>query len=59
MLTDGLFSKSSYKLKVSACEKGSAKERKLMNIGVNYLYVILSCLVCTGRVYMGIDLTDR
>ncbi|KAI0768012.1 inositol hexakisphosphate-domain-containing protein [Trametes elegans] len=27
-----------YKLKVDACEKGSAKQRKLMNIGVNYLY---------------------
>ena len=29
----------SYKLKVDACEKGSAKERKLRNITVNYLYV--------------------
>ncbi|CCL99307.1 uncharacterized protein FIBRA_01323 [Fibroporia radiculosa] len=28
-----------YKLKVSTCEKGSAKHRKLMDIGVNYLYV--------------------
>ncbi|EIW57292.1 uncharacterized protein TRAVEDRAFT_59033 [Trametes versicolor FP-101664 SS1] len=27
-----------YKLKVDACEKGSAKQRKLMDIGVNYLY---------------------
>ncbi|KAI0707157.1 inositol hexakisphosphate-domain-containing protein [Earliella scabrosa] len=27
-----------YKLKVSACEKGSAKQRKLMDLGVNYLY---------------------
>lgn len=27
----------SYKLKVDACEKGSAKQRKLMDIGVNYL----------------------
>ncbi|KAI0649419.1 inositol hexakisphosphate-domain-containing protein [Trametes meyenii] len=27
-----------YKLKVEACEKGSAKHRKLMDIGVNYLY---------------------
>ncbi|KAF9243458.1 inositol hexakisphosphate-domain-containing protein [Melanogaster broomeanus] len=27
-----------YKLKVEACEKGSAKQRKLMNIAVNYLY---------------------
>ncbi|OBZ72108.1 Paladin [Grifola frondosa] len=27
-----------YKLKVNACEKGSAKQRKLMDIGVNYLY---------------------
>ncbi|TBU33470.1 inositol hexakisphosphate-domain-containing protein [Dichomitus squalens] len=27
-----------YKLKMSACEKGSAKQRKLMDIGVNYLY---------------------
>ncbi|KAI0635643.1 inositol hexakisphosphate-domain-containing protein [Trametes polyzona] len=27
-----------YKLKVEACEKGSAKQRKLMDIGVNYLY---------------------
>ncbi|CDO71831.1 hypothetical protein BN946_scf184939.g55 [Trametes cinnabarina] len=26
-----------YKLKVEACEKGSAKHRKLMDIGVNYL----------------------
>lgn len=32
----------SYKLKVSACEKGSAKQRKLMGIGVNYLYEALS-----------------
>ena len=29
----------SYKLKVDACEKGSAKERKLRHITVNYLYV--------------------
>lgn len=29
---------SSYKLKVAACEKGSAKQRKLMDLGVNYLY---------------------
>ncbi|KAF8556228.1 hypothetical protein OG21DRAFT_1409537 [Imleria badia] len=27
-----------YKLKVEACEKGSAKQGKLMNIAVNYLY---------------------
>jgi len=27
-----------YKLKVEACEKGSSKQRKLMNLGVNYLY---------------------
>ncbi|KXN91655.1 Paladin [Leucoagaricus sp. SymC.cos] len=27
-----------YKLKTEACEKGSAKERKLRNITVNYLY---------------------
>ncbi|KAI0701909.1 inositol hexakisphosphate-domain-containing protein [Cerioporus squamosus] len=27
-----------YKLKVEACEKGSAKQRKLMDLGVNYLY---------------------
>ena len=27
----------SYKLKVQACEKGSAKQRKLMGVGVNYL----------------------
>ncbi|PCH42051.1 hypothetical protein WOLCODRAFT_119866, partial [Wolfiporia cocos MD-104 SS10] len=27
-----------YKLKVNACEKGSTKHRKLMDIGVNYLY---------------------
>ncbi|EMD34003.1 hypothetical protein CERSUDRAFT_117523 [Gelatoporia subvermispora B] len=27
-----------YKLKVNACEKGSAKQRKLMDLGVNYLY---------------------
>ncbi|OJT02262.1 Paladin [Trametes pubescens] len=27
-----------YKLKVDACERGSAKQRKLMDIGVNYLY---------------------
>ncbi|KAI8980087.1 inositol hexakisphosphate-domain-containing protein [Trametes punicea] len=27
-----------YKLKVEACEKGSAKHRKLMDLGVNYLY---------------------
>ena len=34
MLTPGLIS---YKLKVQASGKGSAKERKLMDIGVNYL----------------------
>ncbi|KZT01378.1 uncharacterized protein LAESUDRAFT_731226 [Laetiporus sulphureus 93-53] len=27
-----------YKLKVSACAKGSLKQRKLMDIGINYLY---------------------
>ncbi|KAF9223711.1 hypothetical protein BS17DRAFT_802243 [Gyrodon lividus] len=27
-----------YKLKVEACVKGSAKQRKLMNVAVNYLY---------------------
>jgi len=27
-----------YKLKAQACEKGSAKQGKLMNIAVNYLY---------------------
>ncbi|KAI0360175.1 hypothetical protein OH77DRAFT_1394828 [Trametes cingulata] len=27
-----------YKLKVEACEKGSPKHRKLMDLGVNYLY---------------------
>lgn len=27
-----------YRLKVNACEKGSAKQRKLMDIGINYLY---------------------
>lgn len=27
-----------YKLKCAACEKGSSKQRKLMNIAVNYLY---------------------
>ncbi|TFY62986.1 hypothetical protein EVJ58_g3511 [Rhodofomes roseus] len=27
-----------YKLKVNACEKGSSKQRKLMDIGINYLY---------------------
>ncbi|RPD74988.1 hypothetical protein L226DRAFT_508637 [Lentinus tigrinus ALCF2SS1-7] len=27
-----------YKLKVAACEKGSEKQRKLMDLGVNYLY---------------------
>jgi hypothetical protein len=27
----------SYKLKVEALEKGSAKQRKLMNVAVNYL----------------------
>lgn len=30
----------SYKLKVDACDKGSAKYRKLMGIGINYLYVV-------------------
>lgn len=29
----------SYKLKCDACEKGSSKQRKLMNIAVNYLCV--------------------
>jgi hypothetical protein len=28
---------SSYKLKVEALEKGSAKQRKLKNVAVNYL----------------------
>ncbi|KAI0783947.1 inositol hexakisphosphate-domain-containing protein [Irpex lacteus] len=27
-----------YKLKVDACEKGSAKQKKLLNLGINYLY---------------------
>ncbi|CAL1716907.1 unnamed protein product [Somion occarium] len=27
-----------YKLKIDACEKGSAKQRKLFNVGINYLY---------------------
>ncbi|GJE96251.1 inositol hexakisphosphate-domain-containing protein [Phanerochaete sordida] len=27
-----------YKLKVDAAEKGSAKQRKLLNLGINYLY---------------------
>jgi len=27
-----------YKLKCEACEKGSSKQRKLINIAVNYLY---------------------
>ncbi|KAK7690552.1 hypothetical protein QCA50_005650 [Cerrena zonata] len=27
-----------YKLKVDACEKGSAKQRKLFSVGINYLY---------------------
>ena len=43
----------SYKLKVSACEKGSAKQRKLMNIGINYLYVpffTLAVCACCWRV---------
>lgn len=29
---------NSYKLKCEACEKGSSKQRKLMNIAVNYLF---------------------
>lgn len=29
----------SYKLKVEAAEKGSAKQRKLLNLGINYLCV--------------------
>ena len=33
-----LFCRSN-KLKVEACEKGSAKHRKLFNLAVNYLYV--------------------
>ena len=33
---------TSYKLKVSACEQGSAKHRKLMDLGVNYLYGFFS-----------------
>ncbi len=32
----------SYKLKVDACEKGTAKEIKLRNLAVNYLYVFFS-----------------
>ncbi|KAI0685965.1 inositol hexakisphosphate-domain-containing protein [Cytidiella melzeri] len=27
-----------YKLKVDACDKGSAKQKKLLNLGINYLY---------------------
>ncbi|KAI0091045.1 inositol hexakisphosphate-domain-containing protein [Irpex rosettiformis] len=27
-----------YKLKVDACDKGSAKQKKLMHLGINYLY---------------------
>ncbi|KAI0072968.1 hypothetical protein K474DRAFT_1723915 [Panus rudis PR-1116 ss-1] len=27
-----------YKLKIDACEKGSSKQKKLFNIGINYLY---------------------
>jgi hypothetical protein len=30
----------SYKLKVDACEKGTAKEQKLRNGAVNYLFVL-------------------
>lgn len=31
----------SYKIKAEACEPGSAKQRNLMNVGVNYLLSLL------------------
>ncbi|KAF7295972.1 hypothetical protein MKEN_01411800 [Mycena kentingensis (nom. inval.)] len=34
-----------YKLKVDACERGSAKEQKLRNVGVNYLFRYGSLIV--------------
>lgn len=35
-------SSHSYKLKVDTSEKGSAKQKRLLNLGINYLYVCLS-----------------
>ncbi|KIM67616.1 hypothetical protein SCLCIDRAFT_1210267 [Scleroderma citrinum Foug A] len=37
-----------YKLKVEACERGSAKHRKLMNVAVNYLYRYGTLIVFTN-----------
>lgn len=52
---------TSYKLKVNACEKGSSKQRKLMDIGINYLYAGASILLLhshTETYPLGID-TER
>ena len=40
-MSDPILLGLSYKLKVDACEKGSAKERKLRHITVHYLYVFV------------------
>ena len=37
----------SYKLKVAASEKGSTKREKLLNIGINYLYVETDIMLST------------
>ena len=36
-LIAAMMNESRYKLKVATSEKGSAREKKLMNMGVNYL----------------------
>lgn len=35
----------SYKLKCETCEKNSSKQRKLMNIAVNYLFAFFPSLI--------------
>lgn len=47
MFTANLCSQS-YKLKVDACEKGTAKERKLRSITVNYLSVLFLYRILGG-----------
>jgi hypothetical protein len=51
--------RDSYKLKVDACDKGSAKEVKLKNIAVNYLCVGSFCaLISIDRVVCQIPLRN-
>ncbi|KAF8917222.1 inositol hexakisphosphate-domain-containing protein [Mucidula mucida] len=47
-----------YKLKVDACEKGTAKEIKLRNLAVNYLYVFRYGTLIVFANYL-IDKTDE